>query len=939
MQDYKKTLNLPTTVFPMKADLANREPKLLQHWQEIRLYEQIRQMHQNNPLFILHDGPPYANGDIHLGHAVNKILKDIVVKSKSLSGFDAPFIPGWDCHGLPIELNVEKKVGRPGGKISVAEFRQACRDYAKKQIDGQRNSFIRLGIIGDWSHPYTTMDFSSEADIIRCLARIMTNNHVIQGYKPVHWCTQCASALAEAEVEYADKQSSSIDVAFTALDTKSILSAFAIQTLNPSVKIDVVIWTTTPWTLPANQAVALNPELSYALVDCGEQSTHRYVIIAEDLLTTVMTRWQVADYQVLGTCKGSALEGQMVQHPFYERHVPIVLGEHVTLDAGTGCVHTAPGHGVDDYIIGLHYGLSTEHPVDARGFFVVDTPYLAGESVFTANEPIISLLKNKNALLYATTLTHSYPHCWRHKTPIIFRATPQWFISMDKEGLRDQALACVEDVEFIPDWGKARIEGMIKNSPDWCISRQRSWCTPIPVFLNKYTSQPHPDTIDLMHRVADYVEQGGIEAWHQLDPRELLGDDAENYDKSTDGLDVWFDAGSSHHFVLNARPELQFPADLYLEGSDQHRGWFLSSLKTSVALNGCAPYRQILTHGFTVDDKGYKMSKSLGNVVSPHEITNELGADVLRLWVAATDYRAELTYSPEIIKRISEAYRRIRNTVRFLLANLHDFDPATDSVAGDDLVALDAWLCDVTQQAQAEIIAAYDTYQFHLIYQKLHNFCTVELGGFYLDIIKDRQYTVAKTALARRSAQTAMYHVLQAMVRWLAPILSFTSDEIWQHIPGEHAQPSVFLTKWYEAWPKITKQQPIDWQTLIAVRIAVNKELEATRTAGLIGAGLQAVVNLYADENLQSILLPLGDELRFVLITSGANVLPNAKRTAKAVDTTVEGLSIEVLASTDKKCVRCWQYVADIGEDPDHPELCQRCITNVTGQGEVRAYA
>jgi len=939
MQDYKKTLNLPTTDFPMKADLANREPKLVQHWQGIKLYEQIRHVHQNHPLFILHDGPPYANGDIHLGHAVNKVLKDIVIKSKGLSGFDAPYVPGWDCHGLPIELNVEKKFGRPGGKLTVAEFRQACREYAKKQIDGQRESFIRLGIIGDWEHPYTTMDFNSEADIIRCLARIMANDHIVQGYKPVHWCTQCASALAEAEVEYADKQSASIDVAFTVLDTKALLAAFGVQNLSNTAKIDVVIWTTTPWTLPANQAVALNPSLNYALVDCGETTPHRYVIVADDLLSQVMERWKVAQYHVLATCEGRALENLRVQHPFYERDVPIVLGEHVTIDAGTGCVHTAPGHGVDDYVIGLHYGLSTEHPVDARGYFVIDTPYLAGESVFSANEPIIGLLKNKQALLYATTLTHSYPHCWRHKTPVIYRATPQWFISMDKKGLREQALTSLQEVAFTPDWGKARIETMVQNSPDWCISRQRAWCTPIPVFLNKLTNQPHPDTIDLMHRVADYVEQGGIEAWHQLDARELLGDEAEHYDKSTDGLDVWFDAGTSHHFVLNMRSELQFPADLYLEGSDQHRGWFLSSLKTSIALNGCAPYRQILTHGFTVDDHGYKMSKSLGNVVSPHEITSQLGADVLRLWVAATDYRSELAYSPEIIKRISEAYRRIRNTVRFLLANLHDFNPETDSVAGDELVVLDAWLIQVAQEAQTEIIDAYDNYQFHLIYQKLHNFCTVELGGFYLDIIKDRQYTVAKTALARRSAQTAMYHVLQAMVRWLAPILSFTSDEIWQHMPGKHEQASVFLLEWYTAWPKLSVKHNIDWETLIALRVAVNKELETARTAGLIGSGLQAIVNLYLDKRLYNVASLLENELRFVLITSGANLFPLSERSAQSVATSLEGLAVEVLASTDPKCVRCWQYVDTVGESHEHPQICERCITNVVGDGEMRIYA
>jgi len=923
MQDYKPTLNLPTTDFPMKADLANREPLFLRRWQDIDLYQQIRHACQNRPLFILHDGPPYANGDIHIGHAVNKILKDMVVKSKLLSGFDAPYVPGWDCHGLPIELNVEKKVGRPGGKLSLSEFRETCRDYAHKQIQGQRESFMRLGILGDWFNPYTTMDFVSEADIIRSLARIMDKGHIFQGYKPVHWCTQCASALAEAEVEYADKVSSAIDVAFSVVDPSAFFAAFDASIKTAPQKIDVIIWTTTPWTLPANQAVALHPDLTYALVDCGPAATHRYIVIAEPLVPAVMARYQMTTYEIVGTCLGSTLEGQRLQHPFNDRQVPVVLGEH----------------GVEDYQVGMRYGLSAEHPVDSRGYFVVDTPYLAGESVFTAHELIIDLLQKKQALVYATTLTHSYPHCWRHKTPIIFRATPQWFIGMDKAGLRENALAAIGEIEFIPDWGKARLTSMVQNSPDWCISRQRAWCTPIPVFLHKITNQPHPDTINLMHQVADYVEKGGIDAWHQLDARELLGEEADHYEKTTDGLDVWFDAGMTHHFVLGIRPELQFPADLYLEGSDQHRGWFLSSLKTSIALNNCAPYRQLLTHGFTVDAHGRKMSKSIGNTVAPKEIINQLGADVLRLWVAATDYRGELAYSTEIIKRISEAYRRIRNTVRFLLANLHDFNPLTDQVSEQQWVALDAWLVKTTQDVQAEVIAAYESYQFHLIYQKLHNFCTVDLGGFYLDIIKDRQYTVAKSAVARRSGQTAMYHVLQAMVRWLAPMLTFTAEEIWQYIPGQQQAASVFLTTWYDAWPALPVAPVVDWETIITVRNAVNKELEAARHAGLIGSGLQANVTLYADESLQSILLPIGMELRFICMTSQASVLPAANKPAAAVATSITGLWLQVQASSDEKCVRCWQYVADIGVSHDHPELCGRCVTNVTGQGEVRAYA
>jgi isoleucyl-tRNA synthetase len=934
MSDYKDTLNLPQTDFPMKASLAQREPKRLADWQQQDLYGKIRTARAGRPKYILHDGPPYANGELHVGHAVNKILKDIVVKSRTLAGFDAPYIPGWDCHGLPIELNVEKKVGKPGVKLSAHEFRDKCRQYASRQVDSQREDFMRMGVLGEWDNPYLTMDFGFEANVIRTLGEIIANGHMHKGSKPVHWCLDCGSALAEAEVEYQDKASPAIDVAYKALDVAAVAAAFSVS---GTADIAIPIWTTTPWTLPASMAVSLHPQLEYSLVVNGDTA----LVIATDLVDSVCERIGWKDFVLAGTCAGSALEGQLLQHPFYERQVPVILGDHVTTEAGTGAVHTAPGHGQDDYIVGLKYGLEVLNPVGGNGVYLPDTEIFAGQHVLKANDAIVDLLRESGALLFAESYEHSYPHCWRHKTPIIFRATPQWFISMQQSGLLTQALAAAEAVEFIPDWGRTRLESMLQERPDWCISRQRIWGSPITLFVHKETAELHPDTQGLIEKVAQRVEQGGIDAWFDLDPADLLGDEADQYEKATDTLDVWFDSGVTHACVLRQRPELQFPADLYLEGSDQHRGWFQSSLLTGVGSVGEAPYKTLLTHGFTVDGDGRKMSKSIGNVVPARKAMNELGADILRLWVAATDFRGEIAFSDEIVKRTSDSYRRIRNTARFLLSNLSGFEPERDAVPADQLLALDAWAIDSAAQLQGELLACYENFQFHQIYQMLHNYCVTEMGGFYLDIIKDRQYTTQADSLARRSAQTALYHMAEALVCWIAPILSFTAEEIWENLPGER-EDSVFLAEWYSGLAELPASQPMGrdyWQQVIAVRDAVNRELENQRGQGVLKGGLDAAVTLYCGDALAAALSELGEELRFVLITSEAAIEPLANAPAEAAATDVEGLALRVTVCEDEKCERCWHRRPDVGTDATHPGLCGRCIINVDGSGEQRYFA
>lgn len=932
MSDYKNTLNLPNTTFPMKASLAQREPQMLSEWQANGLYDKIRAARAGRERFILHDGPPYANGHLHCGHALNKILKDIIIKSKSFSGYDAPFVPGWDCHGLPIELNVEKKHGKAGVKITASEFRKKCREYAASQIDIQRDEFQRLGVLGDWQHPYATMNFGYEANIIRALGKIINNGHLHQGFKPVHWCIDCGSSLAEAEVDYEDKTSSSIDVAFYALDSQAFITKMKLDL--PVKPVIVPIWTTTPWTLPANEAVCLHPDFDYTLVDAGD----RYFLVTTDLVEPVMVRFGIEQYKASGVAKGQLLEHVLLKHPFYERQVPIVLGLHVTTESGTGCVHTAPAHGPEDYKVGLAYDLPLINPVLANGCYASDIQMFAGQSVLKVNSQMIDVLREHAVLLHEESLRHSYPHCWRHKTPVIFRATPQWFISMDNNGLREQLLEQIKTVSWVPDWGQARIESMVENRPDWCISRQRAWGTPMPLFIHKETRVLHPDTGKLIEQVALRVEKAGIDAWFDIDAAELLGADAEYYEKINDTLDVWFDSGVSHFCVLQQGDSLGFPADVYFEGSDQHRGWFNSSLTTSVAMHGVPPYKTVLTHGFTVDAEGKKLSKSSGNYVALDKMIAQHGADVLRLWVSSTDYRNEVSISDEILKRTGDAYRRIRNTARFLLANLFDFIPEKNCIPADQLIELDRWAIQRCQDLQAEILTAYEQYHFHVIYQKIHNFCAVDMGSFYLDIIKDRQYTTAVDSVARLSCQTAMYHIVQALTRWMAPILSFTAEEIWHAIPG-HRGESVFVESWYQDWPVMSDVNMDNWTQIHAIRDEVNKALEATRQAGLIGSGLAADVTLYANEQVMPVLNRLQNELRFVLITSSANVLPMRERPADVVLNETLGVAIQVQASEAAKCDRCWHRSEDVGENTEHPELCLRCVGNITGNDEGRHFA
>jgi isoleucyl-tRNA synthetase len=949
MSDYKHTLNLPDTTFAMKGNMANREPQMLKTWAEKDLYGKIRTAKKGKKSFILHDGPPYANGDIHIGHAVNKILKDIIVKSKTLSDFNAPYVPGWDCHGLPIELMVEKKVGKPGHKVSASVFREKCREYAAKQVDGQREDFKRLGVFADWEKPYRTMDFDTEANIIRSLGKIAENGHLHQGFKPVHWCTDCGSSLAEAEVEYKDKQSPAIDVKFTAID-ESIADKFDHpENHEGEGEISAVIWTTTPWTLPANRGVAVHAEVEYTLVQCetlidGKQGKER-LILASDLVTSCMDRFGITKYHALGFCKGADLDLVQLQHPFYDFTVPMILGEHVTTDSGTGCVHTAPGHGVDDFVVGKLYNLEVANPVGANGVYLEGTELFAGQHVFKANANVVEVLKEQGKLVHHHALEHSYPHCWRHKTPLIFRATPQWFISMDNKGLRQDSLSEIEKTQWIPDWGQRRIESMVEGRPDWCISRQRTWGVPMALFIHQDTGALHPRSIELIEEVAQRVEKSGIQAWFDLEAQELIGDDAKEYIKVPDTLDVWFDSGTTHYSVVGAREEFDGIADLYLEGSDQHRGWFMSSMMSSVAMNGKAPYKQVLTHGFVVDAKGHKMSKSLGNVITPKEITNSLGADILRLWTASVNYTQEITAGDEIFKRQADAYRRIRNTSRFLLANINGFEPAKHQVAFDDLIALDKWIVGRAAQLQQEIIAAYDEYEFHLVVHKLMNFCTTELGGFYLDIIKDRQYTAKDDSVARRSCQTAMYIIAEAMTRWMAPILSFTAQEIWQALPvpaqGERDE-FVFTDVWFDGLDGIAQRSDLNndfWAQLLTVRTEVNKALEIARKEKQVGKALEAQVTLFATESIAAPLTTLGEELRFVLITSAAKVEVVTSAPADAQATEIEGLWLKVAAANGSKCDRCWHVTEDVGASETHPLLCGRCITNVDGDGETRQFA
>jgi isoleucyl-tRNA synthetase len=946
---YKATLRLPATDFPMRGDLPKREPQTLARWESEGLYARVReQVGKRGKSFVLHDGPPYANGTIHIGHAVNKVLKDIVVKSKLLSGFDAPYVPGWDCHGLPIEVAVEKKHGKVGDKLDAAAFRQKCREYAAEQIELQRRDFKRLGGLADWDNPYRTMDFRFEADMLRSLAKIVERGHVVRGAKPVHWCFDCGSALAEAEIEYADKRSPAVDVAYLARDPRSLAKAFGAE-VEAGVEVAVPIWTTTPWTLPASLAVSIGPDLEYSLVEGpAGPNGRRLLVLASALVERALARYGVDDARVLGTATGAALEGLVLAHPFYERDIPLLLGDHVSAEEGTGAVHTAPGHGQEDFAVSQKYGVIERYsaaqmnPVDSRGRYLPGTPpageaEIAGLHIWKANDVLVEAVRARGLLLAAHPLDHSYPHCWRHKTPVAFRATPQWFISMEQGGLRRDALEAIKSVGWFPEWGEARIAGMVEGRPDWCISRQRTWGVPIALFIHRITGEPHPSSAELMREVAKRVEQAGVDAWYALDAAELLGDEAGDYDKVTDILDVWFDSGVTHECVLGQRPEdgLRKPADLYLEGSDQHRGWFQSSLLTGVAMDGVAPYRQVLTHGFAVDAQGKKMSKSIGNVVEPQKVIDAMGADVLRLWIASTDYRNEMSVSDEILKRSGDVYRRIRNTARFLLGNLHGFEPARDLRPLEDMVALDRWIVHRAYEVQERIVAAYERYDFAEIVQSLVNFCSVDLGSVYLDVTKDRLYTMREDSRGRRSAQSAMYRIAEAFARWIAPVLSFTADEMWQHLPvpaeGERAG-HVLFTTWYDglaALPADAVLAAADFDRLLGLREQISRVLEPMRAAGGIGAALEAEIELRASQADRDWLAPFADELRFLFISGDVSVQP---------DDAAQVIGVAATPTGKPKCMRCWQYQASVGIAPDHPGLCARCVENVEGAGEDRRW-
>lgn len=931
--DYKDTLNLPTTNFPMKANLANQEPKMLQFWQDIDLYNALLAYHNNDPLFIFQDGPPYANGAIHLGHVFNRTLKDFIVKTKSLSGYKVPFIPGWDCHGLPIEIKVEKELGKQGHQMDPIVFIAKCRQYAANQIAMQKQQFIRLGVVADWQNPYITMEPKFEATVIRVLAKIMANGHIIREQRALHWCVNCGSALAEAEVEYKEKLSPSVYVKFTIVDNQQILADFKLDIKKLSKDflqqpISVLIWTTTPWTFPANQAVAVNPLFNYNLLYI--KKLNEYVIVAEDLLEAVMVALSIdiTEYVLIATCLGKSLSGILLQHPLYNKKVPLVMGDHVTLDAGTGCVHIAPAHGHDDYLIGRKNNLPIENFIDNRGCFLATTELFANLHINKAIPVIIDVLKQHDKLLAHSEISHSYPHCWRHKTPLIFMATPQWFISMEKNHLRETACEEVKKVNWFPNWGQNRMEAMLQSGrPDWCISRQRIWGVPIPFFMNNQTGELHPKQLELLEQVAKQVELNGIEAWYKLDVKELLGEDAESYTKSSDILDVWFESGTVSCCIESTHVGMKNCADLYLEGSDQHRGWFQSSLLVSMAANNQAPFKQVLTHGFVLDSSGNKMSKSLGNIIEPESIINKYGADLLRLWVATTDYSGDLKISEDILKRTSDSYRRIRNTIRFLLANLHDFDYKQHLLTNSEMLLLDDWMLQQSKQLQQEVLKYYNEYKYHLAYQKITNFCVDDLGGFYLDVIKDRQYTCKKDSIPRRSAQTALYHILEMLVRLIAPILSFTAEEVWQYLP-DRKQPSVFLNSWYDYnFLSDTKINQSFWETVLLIRKEVNKQIEIARNQEILGSSLEAEVKIYCNSNIFNILNTMAKELKFIFITSTVDII---------LDLNNQEFIVQVNCSKHPKCARCWHRVEDVNQE----QLCSRCVVNLTTEkGEARMYA
>ena len=939
--DYRATLNLPDTPFPMRGDLPKREPGWVKEWEDQGIYKKLRDARCGAPKFVLHDGPPYANGQIHMGHAVNKILKDMIVKARQLEGFDAAYIPGWDCHGLPIENQIEKTYGRG---LPRDEVQAKSRAYATEQIDQQRADFKRLGVLGDWDHPYRTMDFKNEAGELRVLKRLFERGFVYRGLKPVYWCFDCGSSLAEFEIEYADKVSPAVDVAFLSAEPEKLAAAFGLPAL--AKEAFTVIWTTTPWTIPANQALNLNPELPYSLVD-----TERGIfLVAEALVEKCLARWKL-EGKVLATTAGKKLELLKFKHPLahvdpgYDRESPVYLADYATAEDGTGVVHSAPAYGLDDFNSCVSHGLAFKdilNPVQGNGAYEAGLPLFGGLHIWKANPVVAQALEDAGRLLSHTKITHSYPHCWRHKSPVIYRAAAQWFVRMDEgdgvftvdkaeKPLRQTALEAIEQTSFYPENGKARLRDMIAGRPDWCISRQRSWGVPLPIFLHKDTGLAHPNTLAFIERAAEIVELGGVEAWSKLDPAEWLGTEAENYSKGQDILDVWFDSGSTFQHVLKgshagAAHDSGPEADLYLEGHDQHRGWFHSSLLISCAINGRAPYKGLLTHGFTVDSKGHKMSKSKGNGVDPQDTSKKLGAEIIRLWVAASDYSGDIAGDDKILARVVDGYRRIRNTLRFLLANVSDFDHAKDAVSLDQLLEVDRYALSRAAEFQADILAHYQRYEFHPVVAKLQVYCSEDLGAFYLDLLKDRLYTTAPKSLARRSAQTALWQITNAMLRWMAPFLSFTAEEAWKVFAGAEAGGTIF-TETYWSFEAPDAALLAKWSRIREIREAVNKAIEDVRTQGTVGSSLQAEVVLGVNAQDLTLLQGLGEDLKFVLITSAASL------------TLADELSVSVTPSTYQKCERCWHYRADVGANPAHPTICGRCDSNLHGAGETRTVA
>ncbi len=936
--DYKTTLNLPETPFPMRGDLPKREPQWVSRWQENKVYQAIRKAHAGQPKFVLHDGPPYANGDIHIGHAVNKVLKDIIIKSKTLAGFDAPYVPGWDCHGMPIEIQIEKLHGK---HLPTQEVQAKSRAYASEQIERQKKDFVRLGVLGEWDNPYKTMDFRNEADEIRALGKIVEKGYVFRGLKPVNWCFDCRSALAEAEIEYQDKEDTAIDVGFPFPSDPTMLqrvaAAFEVDVALFGAKPErnnpgwIVIWTTTPWTIPANQALNLHPEIEYALVD----SERGFLILAAERVEACLESYAV-EGEIIAKTSGKSLEGIAFQHPLYDRLSPVYLGDYVTLDTGTGIVHCAPAHGLEDFASCKAAGMSDKdiiNPVMSDGKYVETLAQFGGQHVWKANPMIVDALAEKACLFSATKFKHSYMHCWRHKTPVIYRATSQWFAGMDvepKEGktLRQAALEGVEATQFYPAWGKARLQSMIANRPDWTLSRQRQWGVPMAFFVHKETGALHPETPRLLEEIAKLVEVEGIEAWQKLQVSDLLGADASAYEKNRDTLDVWFDSGTTHETVLRGShaEQLAFPADLYLEGSDQHRGWFHSSLLTSCMMNGTPPYKALLTHGFVVDGLGRKMSKSVGNVIAPQSVSDKMGADILRLWVASTDYSGELSISDEILKRVVESYRRIRNTLKFLLANISDFDINTQGVATEELLEIDRYALVLTANLQKNLLQAYERFEFHPVVSGIQQFCSEDLGAFYLDVLKDRLYTSGAGSLARRSAQTVLHHITHCLLKLMAPVLSFTAEEAWEFVAKQEG--SIFLGL-HHSLPENLESPNLQgqWDALLALRARANKEIENLRTAGQVGSSLQVELDLHLTAADYENARRLGDDLKFVLIVSKVNLhLANEEK-------------ITVMPSQQQKCPRCWHYRDDIGHDAAHPELCGRCVSNLFGSGEHRTHA